>query len=63
MTPRLYQRVEDQAALNRREAKSGEYKAYSLAHPKYGLDIEIRVDRRDGYIYHDLRPYKAYALD
>jgi hypothetical protein len=49
--PRLHGLLESMRVLNRRTSKSGKRKEFPLAHPRFGVDIQIKVhpDRPHGY--------------
>jgi hypothetical protein len=40
--------------LNRRTSKSGKRKEFPLAHPRFGVDIQIKVNPDKPYGYYDV---------
>ena len=53
--PSLYKQLENLKAINRRIAKSGKEKMYSVAHPKFGRDVQIKTNPAMPYSYYDVQ--------
>src|ERR1700674_6050000 len=53
--PSLYKQLDNLRALNRRIAKSGKEKMYSVAHPKFGRDVQIKTNQATPYSYYDVQ--------
>jgi hypothetical protein len=48
--------------LNRRTSKSGKRKEFALAHPKFGVDIQIKVNPDRPYGYYDVELFERTKL-
>jgi hypothetical protein len=61
--PRLYQKLHSLAALNKRlNKKREEWQQYDLAHPKFGRDVQIKINPKTPYSYYDLQPRERTRL-
>jgi len=60
--PRPHQSLESFAYLNCRTTKSGKRRRYDLAHPKFGRDIQIKINPETPYGYYDLEPLERTPL-
>ena len=54
--------LQNLTAINSRLKESGKRKIYDLAHPKFGRDIQIKVNPSDPYHYYELASLEPTRL-
>jgi hypothetical protein len=61
--PRLHEQLHSLAMLNKRQNKKrGEWQQYDLAHPKFGRDVQIKINPTTPYSYYDLEALERTRL-